>query len=131
MYILNGDQENALKLISDKLNNNLNNEIYHYLIQFLQIDSSLITVDGLITIGNLLLNFRTNESMRKFWNLFFDILLNKSSPQDVVQYYSDAMRLNSNVPYLHLFHVNIFYENNLLVFFSFPHVNVFFCLVIY
>jgi hypothetical protein len=106
MYLLNGDQENAIKIISNKINSKLNDEIYHYLIKFLQLDSSLLTIDGLTTIGNLLLNFRTTEPVRKFWNLFFDILLEKSSPQDVVQYYSDAMRENSNVPYLHLFQVN-------------------------
>jgi len=106
MYLLNGDQDNAIKIISNKINLKLNDEIYHYLIKFLQLDSSLLTIDGLTTIGNLLLNFRTTEPVRKFWNLFFDILLEKSSPQDVVQYYSDAMRENSNVPYLHLFQVN-------------------------
>jgi hypothetical protein len=106
MYLLSGDQENAMKIISDKINSKLNDEVYYYLIKFLQLDSSLLTIDGLTTIGNLLLNFRTNEPVRKFWNLFFDILLSKSSPQDVVQYYSDAMRENSNVPYLHLFEVN-------------------------
>ncbi|CAF0909776.1 unnamed protein product [Adineta steineri] len=103
MHLLNGDQETAIKIISNKINSNLNNETYHYLIKFLEINSSVITSDGLISIGNLFLNFRTNESVRKFWNLFFDILLEKTSPQDVVQYYSDAMRENSNVPYLHLF----------------------------
>jgi hypothetical protein len=106
MYLLNGDQDNGIKIISNKINSKLNDEVYHYLIKFLQLDSSLLTIDGLIIIGNLLLNFRTNEPVRKFWNLFFDILLEKSSPQDVVQYYSDAMRENSNVPYLHLFQVN-------------------------
>jgi hypothetical protein len=74
--------------------------------KFLQLDSSLLTSDGLVTIGNLFLNFRINEPVRKFWNLFFDILLEKTSPQDIVQYYSDAMRENSNIPYLHLFEVN-------------------------
>jgi hypothetical protein len=106
MYLLNGDQDNAIKLISNKINSKLDDEIYHYLIQFLQLDSSLLTSDGLVTIGNLFLNFRINESVRKFWNLFFDILLEKTSPQDVVQYYSDAMRENSNIPYHHLFKVN-------------------------
>ncbi len=110
MSLLSGDQENAIKIISNKINLNLNDEVYHYLIKFLQLDSSLLTIDGLTTIGNLLLNYRTNESVRKFWNLFFDILLSKSSPQDIVQYYSDAMRENSNVPYLHLFEVNNRYE---------------------
>ena len=105
MYLLNGDQENALKILSDKVNSKLNDEVYHHLMKFLQIDSSLLTFDGLTTIGNLFLNFRTTELVRKFWNLFFDILLEKSSPQDVIQYYSDAMRENSNIPYLHLFEV--------------------------
>ena len=106
MYLLHGDQDNAIKIISNKINSNLNDEIYHYLIKFLQLDSSLLTSDGLVTIGNLFLNFRINEPVRKFWNLFFDILLEKTSPQDIVQYYSDAMRENSNIPYLHLFEVN-------------------------
>jgi len=106
MYLLNGDQDNAIKIISNKINSKLNDEIYHYLIKFLQLNSSVLTIDGLTTIGNLFLNFRTSEPVRKFWNLFFDILLKKSSPQDVVQYYSDAIRENSNVPYLHLFEVN-------------------------
>lgn len=106
MHLLNGDQENAIKIVSDKINSNLNDEIYHYLVKFLQLDASLLTIDGLTSIGNLLLNFRTNQSVRKFWNLFFNILLEKSTPQDVVQYYSDAMRENTNVPYLHLFQVN-------------------------
>jgi hypothetical protein len=106
MYLLHGDQDNAIKIISNKINSNLNDEIYHYLMKFLQLDSSLLTSDGLVTIGNLFLNFRINEPVRKFWNLFFDILLEKTSPQDIVQYYSDAMRENSNIPYLHLFEVN-------------------------
>jgi hypothetical protein len=105
MSLLNGDQETAIKIVSDKINSDLNEEIYHYLIKFLQLNASALTSDGLISIGNLFLNFRINESIRKFWNLFFDILLEKTSPQDVVQYYSDAMRENSNVPYLHLFDV--------------------------
>jgi hypothetical protein len=106
MHLLNGDQDNAIKIVSNKINSKLDDEVYHYLIQFLQLDSSLLTIDGITTIGNLLLNFRTIEPVRKFWNLFFDILLEKSTPQDVVQYYSEAMRENSNVPYLHLFEVN-------------------------
>jgi len=106
MHLLHGDQENALKLISNKINSKFDDEVYHYLIKFLQIDSSLLTVDGLTSIGNLLLNFRTSEPIRKFWNLFFDILLQKSSPQDLVQYYSETMRENSNIPYIHLFEVN-------------------------
>ncbi|CAF3583271.1 unnamed protein product [Rotaria sordida] len=110
MYLLNGDQDNAITILSNKLNSKLNNEIYYYLIKFLQLDSSLLTTDGLTTIGNLFLNFRINEPIRKFWNLFFDILLEKTSPQDVVQYFSDAMRENSNIPYLHLF--KLFIEKN-------------------
>ena len=106
MHLLHGDQDNAIKILSNKINSNLNDEVYHFLIKFLQVDSSLLTIDGLTSIGNLFLNFRISEPVRKFWNLFFDILLEKTSPQDVVQYYSDAMRENSNVPYHHLFEVN-------------------------
>jgi hypothetical protein len=105
MDILNGDQDNAIKIISNKINSTLNDEVYYHSIKFLELNSSLLTIDGLTTIGNLFLNFRTSEPIRKFWNLFFDILLEKTSPQDVVQFYSDAMRENSNVPYLHLFEV--------------------------
>ena len=105
MYILNGDQDNAIKVISDKINTNLNDQTYQYLMKFLQLNSSLLTVDGLTTIGKLFLSFRASEPIRKFWNLFFDILLEKTSHQDIVQFYSDAMRENSNVPYLHLFEV--------------------------
>ncbi|CAF3596744.1 unnamed protein product, partial [Rotaria sp. Silwood2] len=61
MYILNGDQDNAIQIISNKLNSKLNDEIYHYLIKFLQLDSSLLTTDGLTTIGNLFLSFRVSE----------------------------------------------------------------------
>ncbi|CAF4575672.1 unnamed protein product [Rotaria sp. Silwood1] len=110
MHLLNGDQDNAIQVISNKLNSKLNDEIYHYLIKFLQLDSSLLTTDGLTAIGNLFLSFRINEPIRKFWDLFFDILLEKTSPQDLVQYYSDAMRENSNIPYLHLF--KLFIEKN-------------------
>ena len=106
MYLLNGDQENAIKIVTSKINSQLNDEVYHYLITFLQHDSSLLTIDGLTTIGKLLLNFRTSEPVRKFWNFFFDILLSKSTSQDLVQFYSDAMRENSNTPYLHLFEVS-------------------------
>ena len=105
MDLLNGDQENAIQIISNKINAQLNDEIYHYLITFLKHDSSLFTIDGLSSIGKLLLSFRANEPVRKFWNFFFDILLEKSTPQDLVQFYSDAMRENSNIPYLHLFQV--------------------------
>jgi len=125
MYLLNGDQDNAIKIISNKINTNLDDEIYHYAMKFLRLDSSLLTIDGLTSIGNLFLNFHTNESVRKFWNLFFDILLEKTSPQDVVQYYSDAMRENSNVPYLHLFEVK---EQYLSINFF---IDLFFKIVIY
>ena len=110
MNILINDQDNAIKIISKKINSELNDEIYHYLIKFLQLNSSLLTVDSLTTIGNLLLNFRTTEPIRNFWSLFFDLLLEKTSPQDVVQFYSDAMRKNSNVPYHHLFKVNDYFQ---------------------
>lgn len=105
MSLLNGDQENAIKIVTNKINSQLNDEVYHYLITFLRQDSSLLTIDGLATIGNLLVNFRASEPVRKFWNFFFDLLLSKSTPQDLVQFYSDAMRENSNIPYLHLFEV--------------------------
>lgn len=117
MHLLNGDQENAIQLISNKINVQLNDEIYHYLIKFLQHDCSLLTIDGLSSIGKLLLNFRANEPVRKFWNFFFDILLEKSTPQDLVQFYSDAMRENSNIPYLHLFQVRLKSLIYLIVFF--------------
>ncbi|CAF0726305.1 unnamed protein product [Adineta ricciae] len=107
MALVNGDQDSAIKIISNRINSNLNDETYHYLMKFLKLNSSVLTSDGLMSIGNLFLNFRINESVRKFWNLFFDILLEKTSAQDVVQYYSDAMRENSNVPYFHLFELFI------------------------
>lgn len=106
MALLGGDQENAIKIISNKINSNLDDQIFQCLMNFLQLNAPTLTSDGLMAIGKLFLSFRTNESVRKFWNVFFDLLLEKTSPQDVVQYYSDAMRENSNVPYLHLFEVS-------------------------
>ena len=105
MHLLHGDQDEAIRLIVEKINQNLNDEIFDHLMKFLQVDASLLTADGLTTIGKAFYNFRTNEPIRKFWNLFFDILLQKTNPQDVVQFYSDAMRENSNIPYGHLFEV--------------------------
>lgn len=105
MYILNGDQDKAIKIISDKISTHLNDQTHQYLMKFLQLNASVLTIDGLTTIGKLFLSFRASEPIRKFWNLFFDILLEKTSHQDIVQFYSDAMRENSNVPYLHLFEV--------------------------
>ncbi|CAF5197236.1 unnamed protein product, partial [Rotaria magnacalcarata] len=110
MYVLNGDQDNAIATISAKINSELNNEICQYLIKFLKLNGSSLTTDGLTSIGNLFLGFRINETIRTFWTLFFDILLEKTSPQDIVQYYSDAMRENSSIPYLYLF--KLFIEKN-------------------
>lgn len=107
MHMLHGDQDDAIRLIVEKVNTNLNDEIFQHLMKFLQVDASLLTAEGLMNIGKAFFTFRTNESIRKFWNLFFDILLQKTSPQDVVQFYSDAMRENSNIPYAHLFEVKI------------------------
>lgn len=107
MHMLHGDQDDAIRLIVEKVNTNLNDEIFQHLMKFLQVDASLLTAEGLMNIGKAFFTFRTNESIRKFWNLFFDILLQKTSPQDVVQFYSDAMRENSNIPYAHLFELFI------------------------
>ena len=115
MYMLNGDQNAAMKLISEKINANLNDEIFNHTIKFLQTDASTLTAEGLTAIGKLFLSFRTTEPIRKFWNLFFDILLEKTSPQDVVQFYSEAMRENSNVPYNHIFQVTISLNEFVLV----------------
>lgn len=106
MYLINGDLDNAIGVISNKINFQLNDEVYHYLMKFMKSNASLLTADGLITLGNIFLSFRITEPIRKLWDLFFDVLLEKTSPQDVVQYYSDAMRENSNIPYLHLFKVS-------------------------
>ena len=105
MHMLHGDQDDAIRLIIEKVNKNLNDDVFNDLMKFLEVDASLITADGLMNIGKAFFSFRTNESIRKFWNRFFDILLQKTSPQDVVQYYSDAIRENSNIPYSHLFEV--------------------------
>ena len=99
------DETTAIKLISNKIKSNLNNEILQYLIKFLEKSSSVITPDGLITIGNIFLDYRPNESIRNFWNIFFDLLLNKTSPKDTVQFYSNATKKNSNIPYVDLFQV--------------------------
>ena len=105
LYLINKDETTALKLISDKINSNLNNEILQRLIKYLQSNSSLITIDGLRSIGNLFVNYRPNDSIRKFWTQFFDLLLEKSSSTELVQFYSEAVRKNSHIPYLHLFQV--------------------------
>jgi hypothetical protein len=105
LYTINNDENAAIKLITDKIKSNLNNEILQYLIQYLQVNSSVIPVDSLMIIGDLFLDYRPNESIRYFWNIFFDILLEKTSPIDLVQFYSNAMKKNSNIPYLHLFQV--------------------------
>lgn len=105
--LLNGDEEQAIKIISTKVNNDMNEKVYDDLIKLLQTDSSLLSIDGLNKISRLFIGFRITEPIRKFWSLFFDILLEKTSSQDLVQFYSDAMRENSNVPYGHLLQVRM------------------------
>ena len=105
---INHDQNYAIKLILDRINSKLDDETYHYLINIIQIDAPLINIDSLISIGNSMINFHITEPIRKFWNTFFDILLEKTSAHDVVQYYSDIVRQNANLPYLHLFEVIIY-----------------------
>lgn len=104
-YLHQNEQSIALKLLADKIPMSFNNDLSNYLIQFLRINSSLMTAESLITIGNLLLNYRPNESIRRLWNLFFDLLLTKTTPVDLVQFYSEAVKKNSQIPYLHLFQV--------------------------
>ena len=103
--LLNGDQDQALKLITSKLSAGLNEETYSNIMKFLQTNSTLLNFDGLAAIGRLFLGFRSTEPIRNFWNLFFDIMSKKGTSQDLVQFYSDTMRENSNVPYSYLFQV--------------------------
>jgi uncharacterized membrane protein len=105
MHMLDGEQDRAIQMISNLVKTNLNDEIYSSVMNFLQSNSSLLTTDSVIHLGRLFIGFRTNEPIRKFWNIFFDILLEKTSPQEVVQFFSDSMRENSNIPYNHLFKV--------------------------
>ena len=105
LYITNNDETTAIKLIDDKIKSNLNNEILQYLIKFLENSSSVLTADGFITIGNMFLDYRPNESIRQFWNIFFDLLLKQTTPIKTIQFYSNAIKRNSNIPYLHLFQV--------------------------
>lgn len=104
-YLTNNDEQTAIKLITTKINSTLNHDILQQLIKYLQINSSLITVTGLTSIGNFFVHYRPNESIRQFWNHFFDILLEKTNPIELVQFYSDIMKKNSHIPYLHLFQV--------------------------
>ncbi|CAF4188355.1 unnamed protein product [Rotaria sp. Silwood2] len=62
----------------------------------------------------LLDNYIQKNSIKKAFTILHEMVSNrhqkKTSPQDLVQYYSDAMRENSNIPYLHLF--KLFIEKN-------------------
>ena len=105
-FVLHADQSMGLELISNQISTNLNEEIFHHLIRFLQSNASELSVQSLHSIGHLLLAYRPSEPIRLFWKAFFDILLQRTSSPDVVQFFSDALKRNGNVPYLHLFEVD-------------------------
>lgn len=105
IYLHRNDEINALKLLNNKIQRNFNNETIHYLIKYLKANASLLSTDGLKSIGYLVANYRSNESIRRFWNQFFEILLAKTSAIDLVQFYSEAVKKNSQITYLHLFQV--------------------------
>ena len=96
----------SIALISNQISTNLNDEIFHYLIRFLQVTGSALTVESLHSLAHLLLDYRPSEPIRQFWKVFFDILLEKSNSLAVVEFFSEALKRNSNLPYLHLFEVD-------------------------
>ena len=104
-YLINKNEQTALKLINEKINSNLNQTVLQQLIKFFQSNASLMTVTGLISIGNMFIHYRPNESIRQLWNCLFDSFLEKTNPIELVQFYSEVTKKNSHIPYLHLFQV--------------------------
>ncbi|CAF0853707.1 unnamed protein product [Didymodactylos carnosus] len=103
-FMLANDEENALKIIKNKLSmSGMDNELFEHVIKFLKVDKSWLSTDALKSIGQHFLQYRVSDELTIFWNLYYDIMLEKSTTKDLVKFYSESVQHNSNLPYTYLF----------------------------
>lgn len=100
-----GDETRSVGLIVEKSRNKVGDDFFLGLAQFLDRNSTLLSIESLQTIGNLSLSHRVNESIRKLWKILLKILLERTGPNKVLEYFSKSIKENGNLPYLDLFDV--------------------------
>lgn len=101
-----------LKIFEEKLSKNFDEKVFGKFFEFFSSNVEKLTRENLETIGKLLLDFRPNEPLRRFWKKFFENFYIRTNVDVLLEFYSNALKQNPKLPYLPLF--DLFIRENLL-----------------